>query len=156
MRMHIHDRVQSHVQSVNEHAGVNKGGHEYMTRCPVQPYAAIRNQQSGAGVAPNLESQSDGLNSTRRRCTRSQSHGRNSTRRRCTRYTLIAHAQHTIARMSTAPTSTAATTQPIFRTCEGQAHGLGRRIPSGKAGRGCRRVPQRQKPAQPYTASPST
>ena len=40
-------------------------------------------------------------------------------------YTLIAHAQHTITRISTAPTSTAAaTTQPIFQTCEGQAHGL--------------------------------
>ena len=55
-----------------------------------------------------------------------QSDGFNSSRRRCTKYTLIAHehAQHTIARISTAPTSTAATTQPIFRTCEGQAHGF--------------------------------
>ena len=121
--------------------GVNKGGHDQMRR------AAIRNQQSGAGVALNRESQSDGFNSTRRRCTRSQSHGRNSTRRRCTKYTLIAHAQHTIARISTAPTNSAATTQPIFQTCEGQACRPRPWVPSGEAGRGCRRVPQRQEPA---------
>ena len=80
---------------------------------------------------------------------RSQSHGRNATDEMYEMHTNRTHTAHNhIAFRRHLRVQQRRHNQPIFRTCEGQAYWYPW-VPSGEAGRGCRRVPQRQEPAQP-------
>ena len=106
------------VATESEHDSVNKGGHGQEHR------AAISNQQSSAEQR-NAESR---IAIIRFQFEATEMHEIAITRPQFEQTEMHeVHTNHTRTahnRISTANTSTTATTQPIFRTCEGQAHDL--------------------------------